>query len=226
MGGGHLSEQDTDIALLSIFGTAVLSDVMDSLGLSDQAMKPFVRPLDESLALCGRARTGLYMPVYEAREAENPYEVEIALVDDLRAGDVVVLACGGPTDRIAPWGELLSTASRARGAAGCVTDGLVRDVRQIREMHFPVFHGGIGPLDTKGRARMMERDIPVQCGGVRLARGDLVVGDVDGVVVIPQARAVEVIAGAQEKTRGEGNTRAELQQGRMLAEVFAKYRIL
>ena len=71
----------------------------------------------------------------------------MALVDDLQAGDVPVLACGGPTDRIAPWGELLSTASRGRGAAGCVTDGLVRDVRRIREMSFPVFHGGIGPLN-------------------------------------------------------------------------------
>jgi regulator of RNase E activity RraA len=166
------------------------------------------------------------MPVYRVREGENPYEVEIALVDDLKPGDVAVLACGGPTDRIAPWGELLSTASRARGAAGCVTDGLVRDVRQIREMGFPVFHGGIGPLDTKGRARMMERDIPVECGGVHVRSGDMVFGDVDGVVIIPQERAAEVIARAQEKVRGEDSTRAELEQGRLLAEVFAKYRIL
>ena len=134
---------------------AVLSDVMDVLGLMNQAMRPFVRPLDENLVLAGRARTGLYMLAYEVREGENPYEVEIALVDDLKPGDVPVLACGGPTQKIAPWGELLSTAAQARGAAGCITDGLVRDVRQIREMRFPVFHGGIGPLDTKGRARMV-----------------------------------------------------------------------
>jgi hypothetical protein len=75
-------------------------------------------------------------------EGENPYEVEIALVDDLKPGDVAVFACGGPTDRIAPWGELLSTAASYRGSVGCVTDGLVRDVRQIRTMNFPVFHGG------------------------------------------------------------------------------------
>jgi len=215
-----------DLASLRTLSAAVLSDVMDSLGLRDRAMRPFVRPLDESMVLVGRARTGLYMPVYQAREGENPYEVEIALVDDLKPGEVAVLACGGPTDRIAPWGELLSTAARARGAAGCVTDGLVRDVRQIRGMGFPVFHGGIGPLDTKGRARMMERDIPVDCGGVHVRSGDIVFGDVDGVVIIPQERAAEVIARAQEKVRGEDNTRAELEQGRLLAEVFAKYRIL
>ena len=215
-----------DVSSLRTLSAAVLSDVMDGLGLRDRAMRPFVRPLDEALVLVGRARTGLYMPVYQAREGDNPYEVEIALVDDLERGEVVVLACGGPTDRIAPWGELLSTASRARGAVGCVTDGLVRDVRQIREMGFPVFHGGIGPLDTKGRARMMERDIPVDCGGVHVRSGDVVFGDADGVVIIPQERAAEVIARAQEKVRGEDNTRAELEQGRLLAEVFAKYRIL
>ncbi|MEP7302712.1 MAG: RraA family protein, partial [Caldimonas sp.] len=137
---------------LQPLNAAVLSDTLDSLGLMQQAMKPFMRPLDETLQLVGRARTGLYMPVYAPpAKGENPYEVEIALVDDLAPDEIVVLACDGPTERIAPWGELLSTASVARGAAGCVTDGLVRDVRQIREMRFPVFCGGIGPLDTKGR---------------------------------------------------------------------------
>ena len=205
---------------------AVLSDVMDVLGLMNQAMQPFVRPLDESLVLAGRARTGLYMLAYEVRDGENPYEVEIALVDDLKPGDVPVLACDGPTQRIAPWGELLSTAAQARGAAGCITDGLVRDVKQIREMRFPVFHGGIGPLDTKGRARMVQRNVPVECAGVKVRDGDIVFGDVDGVVVIPQERAAEVLARAKDKVAGEGRTRDELRQGRLLREVFEKYRIL
>ena len=205
---------------------AVLSDVMDVLGLMNQAMQPFVRPLDESLVLAGRARTGLYMLAYEVRDGENPYEVEIALVDDLKPGDVPVLACNGPTQRIAPWGELLSTAATARGAAGCITDGLVRDVRQIREMRFPVFHGGIGPLDTKGRARMVQRNVPVECAGVKVRDGDIVFGDVDGIVVIPQERAAEVLAKAKEKVAGEGRTRDELREGRLLRDVFEKYRIL
>jgi 4-hydroxy-4-methyl-2-oxoglutarate aldolase len=205
---------------------AVLSDVMDALGLMNRAMQPFVRPLDENLVLAGHARTGLYMLAYEVSEGENPYEVEIALVDDLKPGDVPVLACNGPTQRIAPWGELLSTAAQARGAAGCITDGLVRDVRQIREMRFPVFHGGIGPLDTKCRARMVQRDVPVECAGVKVRNGDIVFGDVDGVVVIPQERAAEVLAKAKEKVTGEGRTRDELRRGRLLREVFEKYRIL
>jgi 4-hydroxy-4-methyl-2-oxoglutarate aldolase len=215
-----------DIEALHALSAAVLSDVMDGLGLMGQAMKPFVRPLDERLVLTGRARTGLYMPVYSVREGENPYEVEIALVDDLKPGEVAVLACGGPTERIAPWGELLSTACVARKAAGCVTDGLVRDVKQIRDMRFPVFHGGIGPLDTKGRARMVERDIPVECGGVRVCPGDIVFGDADGVVVIPREREQEIISRAAEKVSGENHTRDALRRGEPLAEVFRRYGIL
>lgn len=215
-----------DVGSLHALSAAVLSDVMDGLGLTHQAMKPFVRPLDDRLVLAGRARTGLYMPVYAVREGENPYEVEIALVDDLRPGEVAVLACNGPTERIAPWGELLSTACVARKAAGCVTDGLVRDVKQIREMRFPVFHGGIGPLDTRGRARMVERDIPVECAGVLVRPGDIVFGDADGVVVVPRERESEIISRAAEKVSGENHTRDALRRGELLAEVFRRYGVL
>lgn len=206
--------------------TPVLSDVLDELGHPNQAMRPFIRPLDEDLVLVGRARTGLYMEVFEVREGENPYAVEIALVDDLKPGDVAVFGCGGPTDRIAPWGELLSTASRARGAAGCVTDGLVRDVRHIRKMKFPVFHGGIGPLDSKGRGMMMKMDVPVRCGGVIVNSGDIVFGDVDGVVVIPLMIAGEVIAKARAKMSAENKTREELENGMLLAQIYDKYKVL
>jgi 4-hydroxy-4-methyl-2-oxoglutarate aldolase len=216
-----------DLETLHRLNAAVLSDTLDILGLMQQAMKPFMRPLDDTLVLVGRARTGLYMPVYAPpAPGENPYEVEIALVDDLAPGDVAVLACDGPTERIAPWGELLSTASAARGAAGCVTDGLVRDVKQIRAMRFPVFCGGIGPLDTKGRARMVERDVPVVCAGVAVQPGDLVFGDVDGVVVIPQEAEHEVVRRALEKVSGEDRSREALQRGEKLADVFRRLGIL
>ena len=215
-----------DLTALRTINAAVLCDVLDSLGLMHQAMQPFVRPLDDQLQLIGRARTGLYMPVYQTRTGENPYEVEIALVDHLKPNDVVVLACSGPTDRIAPWGELLSTASQVRGAAGCVTDGLVRDVKQIRAMNFAVFHGGIGPLDTKGRARMVERDVAVECAGVAVRPGDIVFGDVDGVVVIPREREAEVVRLALEKVAGENQSRAALRAGELLGDVFRRLGIL
>ncbi|MDQ0474251.1 RraA family protein [Labrys wisconsinensis] len=213
-------------ALKGVLYSPVLSDVLDEFGRTEQAMKPFVRPLDENLVMFGRARTGLYMNTYAVAEGENPYEVEIALVDDLQPGDVAVFGCDGPTDRIAPWGELLSTAARCRGAEGCVTDGLVRDVRHIRRMGFPVFHGGIGPLDSRGRAKMMARDVPVACGGVLVRPGDLVFGDVDGVVVIPQDIALAVIEAALAKIGSENKTRQHLEEGMLLAEVYARYGVL
>ena len=204
---------------------AVVSDVLDSLGYTDQAMSSHIRPLDDSLVLAGFARTGLWQDIYHVAKGENPYELEIALIDDLRSDEVPVFACGA-TGRIAPWGELLSTASRARGAAGCVTDGLTRDVRAIRQLKFPVFHGGIGPLDSKGRGKTSQIDVPVVCAGVRVEPGDLIFGDADGVVAIPQAIEQQVLARAFEKVTGEDKTRQDLANGVKLRDVFERYGVL
>jgi 4-hydroxy-4-methyl-2-oxoglutarate aldolase len=205
--------------------TAVLSDVLDELGFREQAMPPSIRPLDDDLVMVGRARTGVYREVYSVVAGDNPYALEIALVDDLKPGDVVVLGCGGST-RIAPWGELLSTAARARGAAGCLTDGFVRDIKPIRRMRFPVFHGGIAPLDSKGRGKVAEINVPIHCAGVDVSPGDLVVGDADGVIVIPRAVEAVALEKAFAKVRGENDTREELERGTKLADVFARHGIL
>ena len=204
---------------------AVLSDVLDEIGLRHQAMSPRIRPLDDECVLAGFARTGLFREVYHVSKGENPYELEIRILDDLRPNDVVVFGCGG-SNRIAPWGELLTTAARARGAAGAVTDGFVRDVRGIRAAKFPVFHGGIAPLDSKGRGRVMALDVPVRCAGVKVAPGDLIFGDADGVVVIPRAIEETVLALAFDKIKGEKRTLDDLRAGEKLGDVFAKYGIL
>jgi len=205
--------------------TAVLSDVLDDLGYRDQALPASIRPLDEGIVMAGFARTGAYREVYGVTPNENPYELEMALIDDLKPNDVAVFACGGST-RIAPWGELLSTASRARRAAGCLTDGYVRDIRQIRAMKFPVFHGGVAPLDSKGRGKVAEIDVVVGVAGVRVAPGDLVFGDADGAIVVPRAVEDEVLRRALSKVDGEDRTREELAAGAKLADVFAKYKVL
>jgi regulator of RNase E activity RraA len=205
--------------------TAVLSDCLDAAGHRNQAMHARVRPLDEALVLCGRARTALYMDVYDAPPGENPYELEIQLVDDLKPDQVPVFACGA-SGRVAPWGELLSTAARVRGAAGAVMDGLTRDIRAIREMKFPVFAGGIGPLDAKGRGKVMAIDVPVEVAGARVAPGDLVFGDADGVVVVPRAIEDQVLSAALAKVAGENATREALARGEKLADVFKRHGIL
>jgi regulator of RNase E activity RraA len=165
------------------------------------------------------------MEVASIEPGVNPYELEIAIVDDLREGDIAVFACGG-SSRIAPWGSLLSTAARARGAAGCVTDGFVRDILDIRRMQLPVFHGGIAPLDSKGRGQIQAVDVPVVCGGARVASGDLVFGDADGVVVVPQAIEAEVLRIAFDKLNGERHSLDELRRGNYLRDVYAKYGVL
>ena len=205
--------------------TAVLSDVLDEVGLRNQAMAARIRPLDEGLVLAGFARTGLFREVFHVAAGENPYELEIKIIDDLKAGEVVVFGCGG-SERIAPWGELLTTAARARGAVGAVTDGFVRDVRAIRSVNFPVFHGGIAPLDSKGRGKVAEIDVPIVCAGVHIEPGDLVFGDVDGVVVVPRRVEEEVLTRAFEKVTGENATRDELLRGAKLKDVFERFGIL
>jgi regulator of RNase E activity RraA len=205
--------------------SGVISDVLDGAGNWNHAMAPTIRPLDDSRTLFGRARTGLYMSAYHVQPGVNPYELEIRLIDSLKPDDVPVLACP-PGNRIGPWGELLSTAAQARQAAGAVTDGLVRDVRFIRAMGFPVFAGGIGPLDSKGRGMVMAIDVPVECGGVPVSAGDWIFGDVDGVVAIPAALAEKVINLALEKVAHETTVRDELAAGEPLATVFARHQIL
>jgi regulator of RNase E activity RraA len=204
---------------------SVLSDCLDTVGLMDRALPSRIRPLDEASVMVGRARTAQFMEVERHEAGTNPYELEIALIDSLKPDEIPVFACSNPA-RIAPWGELLSTAAQVRGAAGALMDGAVRDIKAIRQMGFPVFHGGIGPLDTKGRGRVMALDVPVRCAGVPVESGDLVFGDADGVVVVPRAAEAQVLALAFEKIRGEKRTLADLRAGEKLADVFAKYGIL
>jgi regulator of RNase E activity RraA len=204
---------------------AVLSDVLDEIGISGQAMAAKIRPLDDGLVLAGFARTGLFRDVYHVDPDENPYALEIQIIDDLKPGDVMVFGCG-QSGRIAPWGELLTTVARARGAVGAVTDGLVRDIRGIRDMKFPVFHGGIAPLSSRGRGKVADIDIPIECAGVRVCRGDLVFGDADGVVVVPRAVEDEVLARAFDKVDREDTTRDELRNGAKLKDVYERYGVL
>ena len=176
--------------------------------------------------MVGRARTGLFMDVYAPPPpGENPYALEIKLIDSLKPGDLPVFACG-KSGRIGPWGGLLSTASAVRGATGALMDGYVRDIREIRAMKYPVFHAGIAPLDSKGRGILAQIDVPIECGGVKVAPGDLVFGDADGCVVIPQAIEAKVIEAALERLKGERGTMAALRAGRSLGDVFAEFGVL
>jgi regulator of RNase E activity RraA len=202
--------------------TAVLSDIMDELGLIDRVMEADIRPISPSDVVAGKAATMLWANVFEVYE--HPYKIELEAMDSLEPGDVVVHSAG--SKRCAPWGALMTTAALARGARGAVMDGYVRDVKAIVDLGFPVFAAGIRPLDSKGRSYVIDYNCPIECGGVHLIRGDLVVADYDGVVVVPQDAEEEVLALAIEKVHKENLSLQELQKGRYLRDVYAKYGVL
>ena len=138
-------------------------------------------------------------------------------------GEVAVVGTAKSTAQRA-MGRASSTAARARGARGAVIDGLVRDVRQIEELGFPVFAAGIKPVDSMGRGVVTAYNVPVECGEVLVHPGDFVFADFDGVVVVPKAIVKQVIELAADKVRRENNSRAELMKGAYLRDVFAEIR--
>lgn len=202
---------------------AVLSDACDAAGWRDRALGPDVRPLDETKVLAGRAKTVVWAPMFHV--PSRPYDREIAAVDSLKPGDVFVMAVGRSLE-IVPWGELLSTATIARGGRGAVLDGLVRDTRQIREIGLPVFCTGRRPYDSCGRGIVVDYDVPITIDGVTIAPGDLVFGDADGVVIVPRVVEAEVLERAWTKVAGENTTRDALRAGSSLAEVYRTHGIL
>ena len=205
--------------------TAVVADTLDGLGRHEQTAAPGISALEDGMRLVGFVRTGLYMPIFHDDENVNVYEHEIRLIDDLKPGEVPVLACNGDI-RISPWGELLSTRAEYLGAAGCITDGSVRDVAQICAMGFPVFSGARNPVDTKHRGKMMWADAPAVIGGVRVKSGDLVIADRDGIVFVPSELTEIAVEKALEKVRQETTVREELRAGATLVEVFDRHGIL
>ena len=205
--------------------SAVLSDILDSMGYLNQVLSLGIRPLDESSVLCGWARVGIYLPIYHDDDLVRVYENELKLIDSLQPDEVPVLICHG-LKHIAPWGELLSTRARYLQSAGCLTDGSVRDVRFIREMKFPVFTGGITPVDTKYRGKLAWYDVPGKIHGVDVKSGDLVFGDVDGVLVIPKENVELVLEKAFQKVSDENMVREKIVSGESLEKIFADHGIL
>jgi regulator of RNase E activity RraA len=210
-------------ALRGVLYTAVVADVLDSLGFREQAVRaPLWRASGQGL-LVGAAKTTLWEEIDYADP--RPYELELVAVDECRKGEVLVAAAGGSL-RSGVWGELLSTAARNRGCAGAVVDGAVRDVRRMDEMGFLCFARGTSPLDSRDRQRVAAVDVPVEIGGVAIAPGDLVLADLDGVVVVPRAVQAQALRLACEKVTAENRVRDEIRAGAKAGEVFKKYGVL
>lgn len=201
--------------------TPVVADVLDKLGYRNQSFHPRVRPLWPEAKAAGFALTVQTVPAREIAPA-HPYAGELAAVDSLQAGDVLVVS----ESALSFWGELLSTAAKYRGCRGVVLDGPTRDSMAIQAMGFPVFHVGFHPADSLGRLDVVGHNTPITCGGVLVYPGDLILADHDGVVVVPLSAAEETLRLAEEKVSGENLVRKALAQGMTTTEAFAKYGIL
>jgi regulator of RNase E activity RraA len=203
--------------------TAVVSDVLDRHGYLEQAMDARIRPIDPEMRVVGRAHTVLSADIYQ--RPENPYEMEIAAIDAVTPGSCVVASTNQST-RTCYWGELLSTASRARGGTGTIIDGYTRDSKKIIEMGYPVFSTGFKPVDSSSRSVVIDFGCTIECGGVTVRPGDVVFGDFDGIVVIPIEILVEVVNEAADKVESENATRDMLLEGHLLRDVYDKYGVL
>lgn len=203
--------------------TAVVSDSLDQLGLRDQAMREYLRPLCSSCKFAGWARTIACSDVYHIPEA--PYELEIEAMDSILPGEVVVVSTQRSV-RNSPWGELLSTAAKARHARGAVVDGLVRDVKKIEDLGFQVLAAGIKPVDSMGRGIVTAYNVAVECGEVKVHPGDFIFADFDGAVVVPRDRVIDILQLAVDKVTRENHSRAELLKGAYLRDVYDKYGVL
>jgi regulator of RNase E activity RraA len=221
-----------DVIRTKLF-TAVLGDVMDTRGLTRQFLPPEIRALDPDMVVAGYA-----MPVLEAdccgdvegqgRQGggrANPFGLMLRALDDLKRDEVYI--CTGGSPRYALWGELMSTRARTLGAAGAVVDGFHRDTRGIRGLGFPVFSHGAYAQDQRVRGRVIDFRCAIEFGnGARVNPGDVIVGDIDGVMVIPRVHAADIVSLALEKVEGEEAVRRMIEQGERTEDIFGRTGIM
>jgi 4-hydroxy-4-methyl-2-oxoglutarate aldolase len=210
--------------------TAVVYDVMDEMGLPHQCLDLAIAPLDPSLQVAGPAYTVMAAPDVRERSEMPPNTklADFAVFTHMYTGCVVVVGAAGERQS-GIWGELMSNASRARGATGVVIDGGIRDGRLVREIDgLSVFARYTSPIESLRRSRIHDIEVPISVTGtltsqVRVNPGDWVFGDEDGVLVIPQNALDEVLAKSEEAKDVEDKVRAEVQAGVPVADVYNKY---
>ena len=208
---------------LSALYPAVLADCLDRLGYRNQVLAPRIRPLYPAAKVVGIAFTVHCITVDGVPpDSDDHYKGELQAVDALQAGDVMVVS----TCDSSYWGELLATAARFRGAKGIVADAYTRDTLALIDMEFPTFAAGISAYDSLGRIDVDAVNISIECGGIKIDPGDLVLGDHDGVVVVPWAVAEDAISAAEAKVAGENMVREKLAEGMPVWEAFRAYGVI
>lgn len=218
---------DGEVERLARLPIASISDAMDRLGLGSAVLDPAIRPMTGT-RLAGRARTIDRAPMppntTQAEAAPDLVWAPQLVVDEARPGDVIVMALRGEVG-VAAIGDNMATRARARGVAGVIVDGALRDLADVRAIGLPVYARTAVCRTAAGRMLTLGLDTPVVCGGAWIRPGDVVVGDEDGLVVVPRERASEVAALAEELEKKERLSKAFLADGHTLVEAIQTYKV-
>lgn len=210
--------------------TAVVGDIMDKMGLQHQFLPPRIRPLQEDMVLVGRAMTVLEGDlISDSCGAHNPllgkpFGLMLEALDDLKEDEVYI--CSGSSDTYALVGELMATRAKKLHSAGFAVNGYIRDTVGIRNLDIPTFSYGSYAQDQAPRGKVLDYRVPILVEGVLVNPGDIVFGDIDGVLVIPQAQENEIIRQAYDKATGEKTVGDAIKAGMPAKEAFDKYGIM
>lgn len=210
--------------------TAVVGDVLDTLGHLNQFLPPQIMPLDKGMKLVGRA-----MPVLEADAfasshespgplAKRPFGLLFEALDDLREDEIYIAT--GSSFRYALWGGLMSTRAMHLKAAGAILDGYVRDSNEIEALGFTIFSRGTYAQDQGPRGKVIDWRCPIEIEGVRILPGDLLFGDREGVLVIPRAVEEQAIELALKKVRTENQVAIAIRGGMSTVEAFETFGVM
>ncbi len=201
--------EDAQVERLRHLSTSAVSDALDRLGIAGQALG--IRPVDRGFRLAGRAFTVLYQPCDVQGGTVGDY------IDDVPDGQVIVLDNGGRLDATV-WGDILTVVAHRRRLGGTVIDGVCRDSPRSLELGYPIFSRSTYMRTGKDRVQVAGEQCPVSLGGVRVRPGDLLLGDADGVVVVPAEREEDVLGVALEIEAREEAIRGLVAGGARLDE--------
>ena len=210
---------------------AVVGDILDQMGLLKQFLSPAIRPVRSDMVVCGRAMPVLEANCFAAVEpagqsplSRKPFGMLFEALDDLKRHEVYVAT--GCAPQFALWGGLMTTRALHLRAAGAVLDGWSRDTPEVLQLGLPVFSFGGYAQDQGPRGKVVDWRVAVEINGVRVAPGDIVFGDVDGVLVIPRAAEDEAIRRALEKASAENKVRDAIAAGMSTVEAFRTFGVM
>ena len=201
--------------------TPVVGDILDAHGRYHQFLPREIQPMTPDMKVVGRAMPVLTCDVFG--EQEQPFGKLTEALDQIEPGEVYV---SGGSSSSALWGEILTATARTRGGVGAVVHGPHRDTPQVLEQNWPVFSSGRFAQDSRVRTFVQNYRMPLEIEGVWIEPGDLVFGDLDGVLIVPRAIEKEVIVEAVEKAAKENVVRREIEAGMSATEAFSRFGVL